>query len=94
MTKASTILCDWVDEVKHFNLPLPLRSKLSELCSKYDFKLEFIDKNIKSVRPDVVACIGNKFSEPSLELMPNLNWVQFGSIGTDKISEKIAKKER
>ena len=86
-----TILCDWIDEVSHYNLPKDMRAALMKKCAEYNLKLEFIEKSEEIARPEVVACLGNKFTQKDVQCFENIRWIQFGSIGTDKIPRTYAK---
>jgi phosphoglycerate dehydrogenase-like enzyme len=86
----NTIICDWVDEVSHYDLPEPLLKAISTRCEYYGVNLEMDGKVADSVRHDVIACIGNRFDARLLEKLPNVKWVQFGSVGTDKIPPEFA----
>ncbi|MDB4017218.1 hypothetical protein N9493_04255 [Amylibacter sp.] len=91
LNHSKTILCDWIDKVQHYNLPTCYLDKFSQLCNQYGHTFELIDNALDSERRDVVACVGNKFDDRSLEFLPKIEWVHFGSIGTDKIPEELAK---
>ena len=86
-----TILCDWIDEVSHYNLPMDMGAALKKKCAEYNVRLEFIKNSEEVARPDVVACLGNKFTQKDLQFFKNIRWIQFGSIGTDKIPRAYAK---
>ena len=87
-----TILCDWIDIVEHYNIPDQIRLNLENECRKNRYKFEMICDPIASTREDVVACIGNRFDHTILKFLPNLRWVHYGSIGTEKIPQGIASK--
>jgi len=91
MELENIILCDWIDDVAHYHLPNQYKDALTDLCQKNGHSFQLISRKIDQQNPNIVACIGNKFSSEDLQFMPNLKWIQFGSIGTDKIPEKHAR---
>lgn len=83
-----TILCDWQDNLKQYNLPGQDFEEIRLICNKHKVNFEFLSSMKR--RDDVIACVGNKFDETQIANYPKLRWVHFGSVGTDKISSNIA----
>lgn len=94
MKSKKVILCDWVDELSHYNMPARYIDQLSQICRDGGYILELTDKSIKKTRKDVVVCLGNKFDQDAADFMPNLQWIHFGSIGTDKVTKAYARRRR
>jgi phosphoglycerate dehydrogenase-like enzyme len=85
-----TILCDWVDETQHYNIPKSKVNQISKECARFDVNFELINIVPSKHRADVIGCIGNRFDIKACENFPNIKWVQFGSVGTDKIPSEYA----
>lgn len=85
-----TILCDWVDDVSQYNVPKSIVKKITKECAMHDVNFELVTGVPGKRRKDVIGCIGNKFDINACENFPNIKWVQFGSVGTDKIPLEYA----
>ena len=86
------ILCDWVDEIKHYNLGETRLSVLRELCQKNGAYFELCQPELLTYADnEVVAYIGNRFDVRLLDNFPNIRWVHFGSIGTDRLPIEAAR---
>jgi phosphoglycerate dehydrogenase-like enzyme len=94
MRSNKVILCDWVDNLSHYNLPAGYFGQLQAICDKGGYSLELSNESIRKTREDVVACLGNKFDENAADFMPNLRWIHFGSIGTDKVTNAYSRRRR
>ena len=79
------LICDWVDEVDHYNLPDIYRAELQGLCDKNDIKLIFCpDETSWPEIDNIFAYVGNR---PTMALLSakRIRWIHFGSVGTDRI---------
>ena len=87
------LICDWEDSVAHYNLPLYYRAKLKEICDSAGINLVFCSH--QGQWPDVnqvLAYVGNR-PEAEILLSTSLQWIHFGSVGTDRISSSEASKK-
>lgn len=83
------IVSDWNQKIVAYNMPSTLRDYLSRIsCKQIVFNSSGIDCSL------VECYFGNLPSEKKLSKYPNIKWVHFGSIGTDKLSEEFIKKKR
>lgn len=78
------IISDWNKNLKAYRAP---NNFFNEFKSSYDFY--FTNKNLEE--NNVVAYFGNTPTEEYLNCFKNLEWVHFGSVGIDKISEDFIK---
>lgn len=85
------LVCDWQDHVNHYNLPDYYREELRVLCKSVGLELVFCEN--KEEWPDlnkIRVYVGNK---PEAELLQSstLEWIHFGSVGTDRINSRESK---
>ena len=81
------ILSDWNQKYKAYSMP---KSLCSIINSGGTNRLVFLNDNYN--KDDVKCYFGNLPSQNSLKDLSNLEWVHFGSIGIDKLSENFIKK--
>lgn len=87
------LVCDWEDNVAHYNLPLQYRKRFEEMCSVVGIALVFC--RTRDEWPDlhkIVAYVGNR---PESEILhsTSLKWVHFGSVGTDRLDSRVASEQ-
>ena len=81
------ILSDWNKKHLAYAIPKSLIALLNKNYSNY--QVVFNDENFN--KEDVRFYFGNLPMEKSLRNYCNLEWVHFGSIGIDKLSDKFIK---
>ena len=79
------ILSDWNQKYKAYSIPKSLSSIINNGVDNH--RLVFLDDDYN--KDDVKFYFGNIPSENSLKDFRNLEWVHFGSIGIDKLSENF-----
>ncbi len=86
------ILCDWIDDLRQYNLSYEYFLQLEQQCQNYGVKFELCKpESIIIEDPLVLAYIGNRFDVKFIDIFPKLKWVHFGSVGTDRLSAIDAK---
>lgn len=79
-------MCDWIDELRQYNLGEPLTAELQQECERLGAEFVFCNPESLAVQDESVrAYLGNRFDTRFIELFPNLRWVHFGSVGTDRL---------
>jgi lactate dehydrogenase-like 2-hydroxyacid dehydrogenase len=87
------LICDWEDSVAQYNLPSYYRAKLEEICDSAGINLVFCSHQDQWPEVDqIVAYVGNR-PEAEILLSTSLQWIHFGSVGTDRISSSEASKK-
>ena len=92
MVKSTTLSCDWYENLIMYQLP---QQYASEIIAEFS-NISLVPVNCPGLPEyDVSSKIyfGNRIKEENLSFMQELEWVHFGSIGTDKLSP-IAIKEK
>lgn len=85
------ILCDWVDELRQYNLGEPYIDLLERECKRLGAEITFCHpESLVGNDGSVCAYFGNRFDTRFIELFPNLRWVHFGSVGTDRLPAECA----
>lgn len=79
------IITDWNKNLKAYRAPKFFFDGLND-----DFNFYFVDQNFNE--DDVMAYFGNTPSEAILDNFENLEWVHFGSVGIDKITDHYIKR--
>lgn len=87
------LICDWDDEVAHYNLPPHHRDEFKKICELSGLDLLFCRRQEQWPDLDrIVAYVGNR-PEPEILHSNSLRWIHFGSVGTDRISSTEASKK-
>jgi len=81
------ILSDWNKQLEAYSIP----ESLINLINNESFNDEFVSSESDYSNDDVRFYFGNIPSEDLLKNFKNLEWVHFGSIGIDKLSENFIK---
>jgi len=93
MVKPTTLSCDWYQDLKMYQIPEALSSEIQDKFSNISLVpvncpgLPEYDENSK-------IYFGNRIDERILSNMPEIEWVHFGSIGTDKLSFDVINKNK
>ena len=83
------ILSDWNQEIHAYKIPLDLITDINKELGSEVFKFY----NDKFDKEDVKYYFGNIPNQKTLKTYPNLEWVHFGSIGTDKLEDSFIKEK-
>lgn len=90
MVKPINLACDWYQDLKMYQIP---EQYSLELVTEFP-NVSLIPVNCQGFpeyEESAQIYFGNRIKEINLKYMPDLEWVHFGSIGTDKLSPKAIK---
>lgn len=93
MVRQLTLACDWYMHLNMYKIP---KQYETEICNEFpNIKLVPVNcPNVAQYEANSNIYFGNRINDEDLSYMPHLDWIHFGSIGTDKISDKIATQKK
>lgn len=93
MVRQLTLACDWFMHLNMYQFP---KQYETEICDEFpNIKIVPVNcPNFAKYEENANIYFGNRINDGDLFYMPHLDWIHFGSIGTDKISDKIAAQKK
>lgn len=83
-SSSKLIVYDLALKQKMYNIPKKI---INNISSNFHIKLEPINcPNLKRFNSDAEIYWGNRIDKDMLEMMPNLRWVHFGSVGINRLN--------
>ena len=93
MVKPLTLACDWYQDLRMYQIP---EQYSSEIISEFpNILLAPVNcPGLPEYDESSQIYFGNRIKQTNLIHMPQLEWVHFGSIGTDKLSPEAIKEKK
>ena len=83
-TSSKLIVYDLALKQRMYNIPNEILAKIKK---EYPIKFEAINcPNLKRTNKEAEIYWGNRIDKDILEMMPNLKWVHFGSVGINRLN--------
>tara|TARA_B100001057_G_scaffold494115_1_gene590023 strand:+ start:6096 stop:7049 length:954 start_codon:yes stop_codon:yes gene_type:complete len=82
------IVTDFVYGKAIYKLPISYKKKLSKICNIFNINQKKLPKK------DIDIYWGTRIKDSDLIKFPNLKWIHFGSVGTDKLSYNLLKNKK
>ena len=92
MVKKFKIASDWTSDLMMYDLGKKNKNKLEKF---FPVEIDIVDlPDLKKSTKDASIYFGNRISENIAKKIPNLEWVHFGSIGIEKLSEDFIRSRK
>lgn len=82
------IVTDFIYGKAIYKLPTSYKKKLSKICKIFNINQKKLPKK------DIDIYWGTRIKDSDLIKFPNLKWIHFGSVGTDKLSYRLLKNKK